>query len=150
MQSVNNKLSLAVLLAGIGVSVVFVYQEFFLLNDIDQIEEENLTCSLSEVNNNILPDEEVKAPFNPANLKWELVTAQAPFAKRDAHNVIVFKDKIWLLGGVGGTAPDYSKNFSDVWNSEDGKNWTLVTDKAPWGPRRAGEILVFKDKIWLC
>lgn len=103
---------------------------------------------IKTANKNVVsvPSEKV---FDPGILKWKLVTAEAPFAKRDAHNIIVFKDKIWLFGGVGGVAPDYSKNYSDVWSSEDGQTWTLVTDKAPWGPRRAGEVLVFKDKIWI-
>jgi len=92
---------------------------------------------------------EPKEVFNPTILKWELATDEAGFSKRDAHNVVVFLDKLWLLGGVGGTAPDYSKNYSDIWSSSDGENWTLVTDKAPWGKRRAGEVVVFKDKIWL-
>mgnify|MGYP001606882256 CR=1 FL=1 len=103
---------------------------------------------IKTVNENVVsaPLEKV---FDPGILKWKLVITEAGFAKRDAHNIVVFKEKLWLFGGVGGTAPDYSKNYSDVWNSEDGESWTLITEKAPWGLRRAGEVLVFKDKIWL-
>ena len=87
--------------------------------------------------------------FNPVNLTWQAATTQAPFSKRDAHTAVVFRDKIWLLGGVGGSAPDYGKITSDIWVSENGKDWTEITDSAPWGPRRAHNAVLFQDKIWI-
>ena len=87
--------------------------------------------------------------FDPGILKWKLVTAEAPFAKRDAHNVVVFKEKLWIFGGVGGVAPDYTKNYSDVWSSEDGINWTLVTEHANWLPRKGFGSVVFDNKMWV-
>lgn len=86
--------------------------------------------------------------FNPAALKWELAVAAAPWVKRDAHTALVFNDKLWLLGGVGGRSPDYSDNKSDVWASENGKDWRLITANVGWGKRRAHASVVFQNKMW--
>jgi len=84
---------------------------------------------------------------NPSS--WQLVTKDASWSERDAHTLASFNGKIWLIGGVGGVAPDYSKNQSDIWNSENGKEWNLVLSKAPWGEKRAHQSLVFKEKLWV-
>jgi len=126
----------------------------FVFNNIknsSQKAENTINQNVTPPKTNIEEKDEVieEKAFNPKNSTWRLIAGSAEFSKRDAHNVTVFLDKLWLLGGVGGAAPDYSKNNSDIWNSEDGQKWTLVTDKAPWGPRRAGEVFVFKNKMWL-
>lgn len=91
----------------------------------------------------------IEKPFDPRNLKWRPVSLNASFAERDAHTLTVFKNKLWIFGGVGGASPDYTKNFSDIWSSENGKDWIQVTDKATWGKKRAHDSVVFKDKIWI-
>lgn len=142
--------------------------------------------------------------------KWVQVTAKAAFAPRDGAGAIIFKDRMWLLGGwnpgdkkhfpricnnevwssgdgklwtlekpntfldrtfdplkdwegrhtagyvvfkdrmwiVGGDVNQGHYHF-DVWNSADGKHWTLVTNKVPWGPRALHYTLVFDNKIWV-
>jgi hypothetical protein len=96
--------------------------------------------------------------FNPDSLNWEQALSAAPWEGRDSHAVVVFKNKIWLMGGVDGTkrliSPgnvDYGNapHFSDVWSSEDGKNWQLILAKAPWGERRSMQVVDFKGKMWL-
>lgn len=102
--------------------------------------------------------------FNPASLNWQEAVVSAPWEKRDSQAVVVYKDKIWVMGGVDanghvitpGTATtpgnvDYgdSPHLSDVWSSVDGKNWQLVLNKAPWGDRRSIEVTVFDGKMWL-
>ena len=125
---------------------------------------------------------------------------EAPFLKTDGHQLIVFKDKMWLLGGwlgkhnhneathsVGanywtsqvwcmsdginweskGNAPWKGRHgfgcvvfdqrlwvlagddHLDIWNTEDGINWTKVIDVVPWGARYFPYIAVFNDKIWV-
>lgn len=117
----------------------------------DIVKEESLSGTNKEQVKEDIKKEEVKIEetFDVNQLKWSIVLKEAPFAKRDAHNVVVFLDKLWLLGGVGGNAPHYEENYGDIWNSEDGKNWKLVTNNAPFGPRRAGESLVFQNKLWV-
>ncbi|MCX6722559.1 MAG: hypothetical protein NT094_00650 [Candidatus Staskawiczbacteria bacterium] len=96
--------------------------------------------------------------FNPASLDWKEVISSAQWEKRDSQATIVYKDKIWVMGGVDANGHvisqgnvDYgkAKYLSDVWSSEDGKNWQLVLNKAPFGDRRSIEVVDFKGKMWL-
>lgn len=76
---------------------------------------------------------------------WKLETKQAPWEGRHCGGYVVFKDKMWIVGG------DCNQGHYqyDVWNSTDGVKWDLVTDKLPWGPRVLHYTVVFKDKIWI-
>jgi N-acetylneuraminic acid mutarotase len=96
--------------------------------------------------------------FNPTLLSWQEVTTTIPWGPRDSHGVLVFKDKLWLMGGLNGNGfvekpgvvrYNQAPHLSDIWWSEDGINWNLVTDKALWGKRRSIQAVVFKNKIWL-
>lgn len=64
---------------------------------------------------------------------------------------VVFKEKIWILGGGTYDAPNTkSRNFfNDVWCSEDGIAWTQVLISAPWKPRQFHEVASWDDKIWV-
>ncbi len=95
-------------------------------------------------------------PFK--SLQWTLATSTAPWGERDAHSVSVFKDYLYLIGGLqgnkavakGGTIEYWNApHMSDIWRSADGENWELVTDKAPWHNRRSVTTVVFQDKLWL-
>lgn len=76
---------------------------------------------------------------------WELVT-QAPWAPRAFHSAVVFKGKIWVMGG-GSYKPDYYA-FNDVWSSEDGKHWKKVSD-APWSSRIWFSTVVYQNRMWV-
>jgi hypothetical protein len=64
--------------------------------------------------------------------------------------MLVFKDKLWLLGG-GNYRTTMGKVIAnnDVWNSSDGRDWTLVTDHAAWSPRIWHEAIVYNDEMWI-
>jgi hypothetical protein len=103
-------------------------------------------------------NEEKEKIFNTNLLSWQEVKSPIPWSPRDSHAVVVYQDKMWLMGGLNGNGfvvrPGEVKygeapHFSDVWVSEDGINWNLVTDKAAWGKRRSIQAVVFKDKIWV-
>jgi hypothetical protein len=64
---------------------------------------------------------------------------------RHTAGYAVFKDKLWIIGGD----VNQGHYHFDVWNSADGKNWTLITDKAPWGPRALHYTVVFRGKLWV-
>jgi len=102
--------------------------------------------------------EKEKDVFKPESLIWKKVELPIPWSPRDSHGVVVYQNKIWLMGGLNGNGfviqPGMVKygealHFSDVWVSEDGMNWNLVTENAPWGKRRSIEVVVFKEKMWL-
>ena len=64
-----------------------------------------------------------------------------PFAGRWGHNVINYKGKLWLLGGL-------PNQDGDVWSSEDGVEWVLQTAKTPMGFRMLASVVVFKEELW--
>jgi hypothetical protein len=78
---------------------------------------------------------------------WECVTETAPWAPRAYHAAVVFNDRIYVFGG-GNYLPGY-KAFNDVWCSEDGANWTCVTEHAPWHERIWFQALVYRGCLWL-
>lgn len=77
---------------------------------------------------------------------WELISGNAPWAKRSFAKCVVFKNKLWLIGGY----PYYTNDngyFNDIWSTSDGENWTLETDNAPW-PANFNKIIVYDNKLW--
>ncbi len=72
---------------------------------------------------------------------------EADWEGRHTAGYAVFRDKMWIVGG------DVNQGHyqSDVWNSSDGKDWTLVNraKPVPWGPRALHYTLVFRDRIWV-
>eukprot|EP01031_Cornospumella_fuschlensis_P053074 gene53074-64834_t len=53
---------------------------------------------------------------------WELVTPNAGWSPRAYHQAAVLGGKIYVFGG-GNYLPDFY-TATDVWSSDDGKNWT--------------------------
>ena len=102
-------------------------------NNNDNIRQDDLWSSVDGIN---WVDETSKGPFG-----WQ---------GRVLHHVEVFKNKIWVMGGQRILSADPADHFNDVWNSEDGIHWNLVTAHAAWSPR--GIITgsaVFKNKMWI-
>jgi len=66
---------------------------------------------------------------------------------RHTAGYAVLNDKMWIVGG------DVNQGYyhNDVWNSEDGRSWTLVNrDRpVPWGPRALHYTVVHQDKLWV-
>jgi hypothetical protein len=81
---------------------------------------------------------------------WELVTGEPGWSPRLGAAGAVFQGRMWLLGGVeryyDGT-PAHLR--SDVWSSEDGKNWKQETARAPWAPRAYHAAVAFRDRLWV-
>ncbi|HJN15750.1 MAG TPA: hypothetical protein QGH10_09680 [Armatimonadota bacterium] len=82
---------------------------------------------------------------------WEEVTLEADFAGRDGAGIVVYEDKMWLLGGWN---PGDKVNFpaicnSEVWSSTDGAEWTLKLLKAPWEGRHTAGYAVHDQKMWI-
>ncbi|OGV69028.1 MAG: galactose oxidase [Lentisphaerae bacterium RIFOXYB12_FULL_65_16] len=76
---------------------------------------------------------------------WTQVTASAAWAPRLWFSTVVYRDRIWVLGG-------WSKpngNFGDVWYSKDGKDWTELKSNVIWKNRHEHSVVVFQDKLWL-
>ena len=87
---------------------------------------------------------------SPDGVKWEQVTNNAKWTPRLAAGAVVFKDKLWILGGIEDYYFGDAKSLkNDVWYSSDGKKWTLATGNAGWSPRAYHQAVVFDNKIWV-
>ena len=81
---------------------------------------------------------------------WQLATDHAGWSARCGAAGAVFKNRMWILGGLERYLDgDASHQKNDVWSSADGVNWELSTARAPWAPRAFHQAVVFRDKIWL-
>lgn len=83
--------------------------------------------------------------------KWVKITEKAEFAPRDGAGAVVFKNKMYLLGGWN---PKDKIHFpkicnSEVWSSKDGKEWILENPQAQWEGRHTAGYVVFKEYIWI-
>lgn len=82
-------------------------------------------------------------------MDWALVLDGAPWSKRVLlGNVVVHDEKLWVIGGSYGYYQPF-KAYRDVWRSEDGVDWKLVTDCAPWEGRRWASCVSYRSRIWL-
>jgi hypothetical protein len=86
-----------------------------------------------------------------AEYAWREVTTNAAFAGRDGAGALVFKDRMWLLGGWN---PRDKVNFpticnSEVWSSVDGADWRLENPQAPWEGRHTVGYVVYDDRMWI-
>lgn len=70
------------------------------------------------------------------------------FTPRSEQATVVFDDKLWVIGGTTGSGMN-SVLVNDVWQSEDGNNWTIVTENADFSARRSLKVVVFDDKMWV-
>jgi hypothetical protein len=80
---------------------------------------------------------------------WTQATPSAAFSPRVYHTSVVFKKKMWVIGGV-----DNSNNYyNDTWSSSNGADWTLVTETAAFPARIDHTSVVFKnetgEKMWV-
>jgi len=64
---------------------------------------------------------------------------------RHTAGYAVYRGKMWILGGDCN-----QKHYQpDVWNSENGRDWKLVSQRTPWGDRALHYTVVHDDKIWV-
>ena len=77
---------------------------------------------------------------------WVEVTGKAGWRARDSCGELVYRDRMWLFGGW---FDSYSAPPRDVWNSADGKTWSLVAKEAPWKHSDFPITLAFDDRMWL-
>ena len=80
---------------------------------------------------------------------WDCATKNAEWGKRMAAGGITFKGKMWILGGTSHYFNGEKHLLNDVWCSENGKKWDLVSRHAPWAPRAHHSTIVFKDRIYV-
>ncbi len=77
---------------------------------------------------------------------WVRVTERAGWRPRDSSGEVVFRDRLWIMGGW---FDSYSAPPRDVWSSADGKTWTRVTKEAAWECGDLPMTVVFRGRMWL-
>jgi hypothetical protein len=86
-------------------------------------------------------------------VRWEQVRPKEPYwsARGMIGGSVVFKDRIWVLGGGTYDTPKVKKRnfYNDVWSSADGVSWARHVDEAPWEARQYHEVAVFDGRMWV-
>lgn len=106
--------------------------------------------TLNEVPNKIPEGEAIpkggEIPEEPLALTFTVQTTEdqmGPFAK---NAMVEFNGKVWSVGGINAySTPNLS---SDIWSSENGKNWISVTSNL-FDERKGHTLTVFDNKMWL-
>src|SRR5690554_4545719 len=80
------------------------------------------------------------------SVDWTLETPQAGWQARDSQAEVVFKNKLWIMGGWFNS---HEAPPRDVWSSGDGRNWHLVQKSAPWIHSDLSMALAFDSKIFM-
>jgi len=85
--------------------------------------------------------------------KWIKSVDPAPFGYRNLSTPIVFKDKLYIIGGLsskpGSGSFEVRDYKNDVWESNTGTDWTQVQFNSLFSKRYGHSMVVFKNKIWL-
>ncbi len=81
---------------------------------------------------------------SPDGTNWTKVSDVVPFSKLIGYTSVVFKNKIWIMGGMNG-----DKGSPNIWSSTDGITWTQAINEAPWPGRAYAMATIFQNKIWL-
>ncbi len=87
---------------------------------------------------------------------WEQLTGDAPWTGRAGLSAVVLGSHLYVLGGsrnddasiIGANGPQ-REYFNDVWRSEDGVDWELMTDAAPWERRAGASVVAHRGAVWL-
>ena len=78
-------------------------------------------------------------------LDWVKVTGEASWQPRDSSVELVYKDRLWIMGGWFSS---YASPPRDVWSTPDGKEWKMVVKEAAWKHSDFSMATVFKDKMF--
>jgi len=76
-------------------------------------------------------------------LSWQQTASGDPFINRRGYGAVVYKDTIWIFGGIHG-----DQMTNEVWSSNDGVNWRRRKN-APWFPRGGEYSIAFDGKLWI-
>lgn len=75
---------------------------------------------------------------------WVCEVKEAPFLGRVGFSLLLFKGKLWLIGGEND-----SVQFNDVWSSTNGVDWVEETVAADFPARIMSSVNVYNDKLWM-
>lgn len=79
---------------------------------------------------------------------WTQITGSAPWGQRGQGSAIVFKGKLYVIGGATGTTPNLDTMYNDVWSTSDGITWAK-SPNSPWAGRFRFGVCVWNSKLWI-
>jgi len=79
------------------------------------------------------------------DLTFNQVTKKAAWENRFDHASLAYDGKLWIMGGYNPGEVTGDTYYEDVWSSEDGLTWELMTADAPWKGRRGHTAVAFDD-----
>ena len=88
----------------------------------------------------------IDAAAQKAAPDWLRVTEDAGWQPRDSAGELVYRDRMWILGGW---FQSFEAPPRDVWSSPDGKAWTRAAEAAPWLHSDLPMTLAFDGKMWM-
>ncbi len=77
---------------------------------------------------------------------WKKEDKGPEFGAREGGRMLVSKGKMYVFGGVN---YEQHKRFNDVWVSENGFDWEVLTESAPWHSRWDHDVAYFNNKFVL-
>lgn len=84
---------------------------------------------------------------SPDGISWvkELADNHSSFERRHSHATLLWKDKLWIIGG------DWwqQKYNHDVVSSANGINWNIEVSQTPWKDRALLVAGIFQNKMWM-
>ncbi|MBU6950260.1 Calx-beta domain-containing protein [Hahella sp. HN01] len=95
--------------------------------------------------NGTSPSSSVKIAQGEGETASEFETVNSVLPQRFNHQIVEFKNKLWLIGGMQ-PAGEVSEPQNDVWNSSDGVYWSKVATIGSEGLSEH-DVVVFNDQI---
>lgn len=101
------------------------------------------------------------SPSQNAHYKWSRVFAQGPFNPRDGAGALVYRDRMWLIGGWNPQLPAiYPRTCNnEVWSSSDGVTWRNEKPNTfdswsfdatiDWEGRHTAGYAVYRNRMWI-
>ncbi|MBQ4913855.1 hypothetical protein J8L85_05360 [Maribacter sp. MMG018] len=87
--------------------------------------------------------------FSTNGAQWNNLNEKANFPQRSLFGATVFQNKMWISGGLVKGSEFSNSIKNDVWSSEDGIEWNLVTPMAQFAKRADHTLTAFNGSLWL-
>ena len=80
-------------------------------------------------------------------INWQQIKDNADFTIREGHQVKLFNEELWLIGGYG---QDQYNN--EIWKSNNGEDWEqvqIIDGYSSFSARSGHQLVVFGSHLWL-
>jgi hypothetical protein len=86
---------------------------------------------------------------SPNGMSWTRLVSAADWEPRIGSTLTLHAQRLWILGGKVRNSADSEDRRHDVWRSDDGRRWHLVTASAPWESRAFHCAVAHRGRIWM-